>query len=87
MALAGLVQGVFIDMNGQLYRHPKYAGTFRKVDAGMVNAAGISMSFNHLKLMQLLKVEEDQCLQFPPPVLPTLHLTEEGQNRLFCGPR
>lgn len=38
MALADLVQGVTIDMNGQV--HPRYVGTFRKVDAGMVNAAG-----------------------------------------------
>lgn len=40
MALADLVQGVIIDMNGQLYSQPKYVGTFRKVGAGMVNAAG-----------------------------------------------
>lgn len=40
MALADLVQGVIIVMNGQLYRQPRYVGTSRKVDAGMVNAAG-----------------------------------------------
>lgn len=45
MAVADLVQGVIIDMNGQLYSHPKYVGTFRKVDAGMANAAGRLLLF------------------------------------------
>lgn len=40
MALADLVHDVTIDMNGQLHLPPKYVDTFRKVDAGMVNAAG-----------------------------------------------
>lgn len=40
MALADLVHGVIIDMNGQLYNQPKYVGTFRKGHAGMGNAAG-----------------------------------------------
>lgn len=40
MALADLVHDVTIDMNGQLHHQPKYVGTFRKVGAGMVNAAG-----------------------------------------------
>lgn len=40
MALADLVRGAIIDMSGQLYRQPKYVGTFRKVDAGTVSAAG-----------------------------------------------
>ena len=40
MALADWDQGVIIDMNGQLYRHPKYVDTIRKADAGMVIAAG-----------------------------------------------
>lgn len=40
MALAGLAQGAIIDMNGQSYHHPKFVGTFRKVDAGLVKAAG-----------------------------------------------
>ncbi|KAG8002712.1 Peroxisome proliferator-activated receptor delta [Nibea albiflora] len=77
------VQGVIIDMNGQVYHHPRYVGTFRKVDAGMVNAADISMSFN-LKLMQLLQVEDVQYQQSHPPVWLTLHLTEEDQSLLFC---
>lgn len=84
MALADLVQGVIIVMNGQLYRQPRYVGTSRKVDAGMVNAADTSMFFN-LKLMQLLQVEEVQCLPSPPPPLwLTLNLTEGGQSLLFC---
>lgn len=45
MALADLVQGVIIDMNGQLYRQLKYVDTIRKVDAGMVNAAGKLLIF------------------------------------------
>ncbi len=45
MALADLVQGVNIDMNGQLHRQPKYVGTSRKVDAGMVNTAGKLLFF------------------------------------------
>lgn len=40
MALAGLAQGAIIDMKCQLYHHPKFAGTFRKVHAGLVKAAG-----------------------------------------------
>lgn len=40
MALADLVHDVTIDMKGQLHHPPKYVDTFRKVDAGMVNAAG-----------------------------------------------
>lgn len=83
MALADLVQGVNIDMNGQLHRQPKYVGTSRKVDAGMVNTAGISMSFS-LKLMQLLQVEEVQYLQSHPPVLAMFSLTDEGQCLLCC---
>lgn len=40
MALADLVQDAIIVMNGQPYTHPKYVGIIRKVDAGMVSAAG-----------------------------------------------
>lgn len=40
MDLADLGQGVIIDMNGHLDHQPKYVGTSKKVDAGMVNAAG-----------------------------------------------
>lgn len=40
MAFADTVQAVVTDMNGQLDRHPKYVGTFRKVHAGMVTTAG-----------------------------------------------
>lgn len=45
MAHAGWVRGVIIAMNWQLYPQPKYAGTFRKMDAGMVNAAGKPVFF------------------------------------------
>lgn len=40
MALADLVQDAIIVMNGQPYTHHKYVGIIRKVDAGMVSAAG-----------------------------------------------
>lgn len=40
MARADLVQDAIIVMNGQPYTHPKYVGIIRKVDAGMVSAAG-----------------------------------------------
>lgn len=45
MALADMVQGVIIDMNGQLYRHLKSVDTFRKEDAGTVIAAGKLLTF------------------------------------------
>lgn len=38
MAAADWVQGATIAMSGQF--QPKYVGTFRKVDAGMVIVAG-----------------------------------------------
>lgn len=83
MALADLVQDAIIVMNGQPYTHPKYVGIIRKVDAGMVSAAGFSMFFS-LKLAQLLQEEGLQYLRSPPPVWLTRHLIGEGQNLQFC---
>lgn len=45
MARADWVRGVIIAMNWQLYPQPKYVGTFRKMAAGMVNAAGKPILF------------------------------------------
>ncbi len=59
MALADLVQGVIIDMNGQLHLPPKYVGTFRKVDAGLVNAAGKVFVFFSIKLFCNTMKEDD----------------------------
>ena len=41
MGIADLVQGVITFTIGQLYHHLKYVDTFRKVDAGMANTAGM----------------------------------------------
>lgn len=82
MALADLVQDAIIVMNGQPYTHHKYVGIIRKVDAGMVSAAGFSMLFS-LKLAQLLQEEGLQYLRSPPVWL-TRHLIGEGQNLQFC---
>lgn len=82
MGIADLVHCVIIDMNGQPL--PKYVGTIRKVDAGMVTTAGIAMSFS-LKLMQGLQIEDVQY-RSSPLVWLVLHLAEEGQSLLFCRP-
>ncbi|KAM3617092.1 uncharacterized protein V6R79_002130 [Siganus canaliculatus] len=83
MALADLVQDVIIDMSGQ-HLHPKYVGTFRKVDAGMVSAAGTFMSFS-MRVVQLVQEEEALYPPSPPPVFLMLHLTEEAPSLIFCS--
>ena len=45
MAPVHLVQGVTIYISGLLFPQTKYAGTSKKVDAGMGNAAGKASKF------------------------------------------
>lgn len=81
MAFADLAEDASTDMSLPLYLRPKYAGTFRKVAAGLVSGAGISMS-SCLKLARHFMAEGVQFLHPFPPVCRT-SLKEEVQNQLF----
>lgn len=84
MALVDLVQDVTFYMSGLLWLQPKYASTFKKVDAGMVSNAGTSMYFSP---MGRQPVQEEGVLRLQSIAiigLTTHYLTAEDLNPLYA---